>query len=236
MTRLSIVVPAYNEELLLPATLRALKVAVAAIGLPAEIVVVDDGSTDRTADIARGLDACVVPVALRHIAGARNAGGRVATGDLLIFVDADTIVPIEVLRAAVQTYEAGAVGGGAGVQYAVNDPRWAVVVTAIVMWVLRRAKWAAGCFVFVRKDVFDRVGGFDERYFASEEIHFSRAVKKHGRFVMLEGAVITSARKARLFSARAVFVQFLAMLWPGALKRRDRLGFWYDGQREKRPE
>jgi hypothetical protein len=48
--------------------------------------------------------------------------------------------------------------------------------------------------------------------------------------------VITSARKARLFSARAVFVQFLAMLWPGALKRRDRLGFWYDGQREKRPE
>jgi glycosyltransferase involved in cell wall biosynthesis len=236
VTRLSIVVPAYNEELLLPATLRALKVAVAAIGLPAEIVVVDDGSTDRTADIARGLDACVVPVALRHIAGARNAGGRVATGDLLIFVDADTIVPIEVLRAAVQTYEAGAVGGGAGVQYAVNDPRWAVVVTAIVMWVLRRAKWAAGCFVFVRKDVFDRVGGFDERYFASEEIHFSRAVKKHGRFVMLEGAVITSARKARLFSARAVFVQFLAMLWPGALKRRDRLGFWYDGQREKRPE
>jgi glycosyltransferase involved in cell wall biosynthesis len=236
VTRLSIVVPAYNEELLLPATLRALKDAVAAIGLRAEIVVVDDGSTDRTADIARGLDACVVPVALRHIAGARNAGGRVATGDLLIFVDADTIVPIEVLRAAVQTYEAGAVGGGAGVQYAVNDPRWAVVVTAIVMWVLRRAKWAAGCFVFVRKDVFDRVGGFDERYFASEEIHFSRAVKKHGRFVMLEGAVITSARKARLFSARAVFVQFLAMLWPGALKRRDRLGFWYDGQREKRPE
>jgi len=236
VTRLSIVVPAYNEELLLPATLRALETAVAALGLPAEIIVVDDGSTDRTADIARGLNACVVPVALRHISGARNAGGRSATGDLLVFVDADTIVPVDVLRAAVKAYEAGAVGGGAGVQYAVNDPRWAVVVTAIVMWVLRRAKWAAGCFVFVRKDVFDRVGGFDERYFASEEIHFSRAVKKHGRFVMLDGAVITSARKARLFSARAVFVQFLAMLWPGALKRRDRLGFWYDGQREKRPE
>jgi glycosyltransferase involved in cell wall biosynthesis len=236
VTRLSIVVPAYNEELLLPATLRALSDAVAVLGLPTEIIVVDDGSTDRTAEIARGLGATVVPVALRHIAAARNAGGRAATGDLLLFVDADTIVPSDVLHAAVQAHGAGAVGGGADVGYAVNDPRWAVVVTAIVMWVLRRANWAAGCFVFVRKDVFDRVGGFDERYFASEEIHFSRAVKKHGRFVMLGGAVTTSARKARLFSARAVFVQFLAMLWPGALKRRDRLGFWYDGQREKRPE
>jgi len=61
-------------------------------------------------------------------------------------------------------------------------------------------------------------------------------VKKYGRFVMLDGEVITSARKARMFSARVVFVQFLMMLWPGALKRRDRLGFWYDGQREKTPE
>jgi glycosyltransferase involved in cell wall biosynthesis len=236
VTRLSIVIPAYNEALLLPATLRALKDAVAALHLPAEIIVVDDGSTDGTAEVARGFGARVVPVALRHIAGARNAGGRAAAGDLLIFVDADTIVPADVLGDAVRAFEAGAVGGGAGVEYAVDDPYWAAVVTAIVIWVMRRTKWAAGCFVFARKDVFDCVGGFDERYFASEEIHFSRAVKKHGRFVMLDGAVITSARKARLFSGRAVFLQFLAMLWPGALKRRDRLGFWYDGQREKHPE
>lgn len=236
MTRVSLIVPAYNEEFLLPATLRALKDAVAELGLPAELIVVDDGSTDRTAAIARDLGARVVAVRLRHIAGARNAGGRAATGDVLIFVDADTIVPADVLREAVAAIDAGAVGGGAGVRYVEGDPRWAVFVTAIVIWVMRRTKWAAGCFVFVRKDVFDRVGGFDERYFASEEIHFSRAVKKHGRFVILDGAVITSARKARLFSARGALLQFLAMLWPGSLKRRDRLGFWYDGQREKRPE
>src|SRR5262249_27693838 len=150
---------------------------------PAEIIVVDDGSTDRTAGIAEEMGARVVRVDLRHIAGARNAGGLAATGDLLVFVDADTIVPLGVLADAVKAYETGAVGGGAGVRYAVNDPRWAVVVTAIVIWIMRRTKWAAGCFVFARKDVFDRVGGFDERYFASEEIHFSRAVKKHGRFV-----------------------------------------------------
>ena len=233
MTRVSIVVPAYNEEYLLGPTLASLNDAASALGNPIELIVVDDGSTDQTAEIARAMGARVVPVRLRHIAAARNAGGRAAVGDMLIFVDADTIVPLELLRQAVNAYEAGAVGGGAGVRYDVGDPRWAVIVTAIIIWIMRRAKWAAGCFVFVGRNVFDRVGGFDERYFASEEIHFSRAVKKHGRFVILNGTVVTSARKARLFSARAVFLQFLAMLWPGSLKRRDRLGFWYDGQREK---
>jgi glycosyltransferase involved in cell wall biosynthesis len=236
VTRVSFIVPAYNEEFLLPATLRALTSAAAVLGHAAEVIVVDDGSTDRTAEIAREMDARVVSVNLRHIAGARNAGGRAATGDVLVFVDADTIVPPTIVRDAVSAIERGAVGGGAGVRYRAAEARWAVVVTAIVMWIMRRAKWAAGCFVFVRRDVFDRVGGFDERFFASEEIHFSRAVKKHGRFVMLPGAVLTSGRKARFFSARSVFMQFLVMLWPGSLKRRERLGFWYDGQREKHPE
>jgi glycosyltransferase involved in cell wall biosynthesis len=233
VTRVSFIVPAYNEEFLLPATLRALTDAAALLGHPAELIVVDDGSTDRTAEIAREMDARVVSVHLRHIAGARNAGGRAATGDVLVFVDADTIVPPTIVRDAVSAIETGAVGGGAGVRYRAGEARWAVVVTAVVMWIMRRAKWAAGCFVFVRRDVFDRVGGFDERFFASEEIHFSRAVKKH---VVLPGAVLTSGRKARFFSARSVFMQFLVMLWPGSLKRRDRLGFWYDGQREKHPE
>ncbi len=236
MTRVSFIIPAYNEELLLGATMRALTEAIRTLDLDAEVIVVDDGSTDRTAEIARDMGARVVPVTLRHIAAARNAGGRAATGELLIFVDADTMVPVGVLQDAVTAHAAGFAGGGAGARYAEGSPRWAAIVTALVIWVMRRAKWAAGCFVFARKDVFDRVGGFDERYFASEEIHFSRAVKKHGRFVMLPGSVVTSARKARMFSARSVFLQFLAMAWPGTLKRRDRLGFWYDGRREKTPE
>ena len=236
MTRVSLIVPAYNEEFVLPATLQALRDGADALGLPSELIVVDDGSTDRTAEIAQEMGARVVRVSLRHIAGARNAGGRAATGDVLIFVDADTIVSSGILRDAIAAIDAGAVGGGAGVRYRDGAARWAALVTAVVIWVMRRAKWAAGCFVFVRRDVFDRTGGFDERYFASEEIHFSRAVKKHGPFVMLRGDVVTSARKAKFFSAGSVFMQFLVMLWPGSLRRRERLGFWYDGQRERNPE
>jgi hypothetical protein len=98
---------------------------------------------------------------------------------------------------------------------------------------MRMAGWAAGCFLFARADVFRRVGGFDERYFASEEIHLSRALKKHGRLVILHDRVVTSGRKGRLFTARQVFMQFAMALVPGTLTRRDRLGMWYAGDREK---
>ena len=230
---ISFIIPAYNEEALLGETLDAINLAAAPIGEPYEVIVVDDGSTDRTAPIAAERGARVVPVRLRHIAAARNAGARTARGELLVFVDADTIMPGTVLTAALQAIEAGAVGGGAGAQQDTDDPRWGRVALSMASWIMRQLKWAAGCFVFVRRDVFERVGGFDERYFASEEIHLSRAVKKHGRFVILREKVITSGRKGRLFSGREIFVQFAAALWPSTLKRRERLRLWYDGQREK---
>jgi glycosyltransferase involved in cell wall biosynthesis len=236
VTRVSIIIPAYNEEFLLGATLCALQEGVAALDIPAEIIVVDDGSTDRTAEIARQHGTRVVSVHLRHIAAARNAGARAASGDLLVFVDADTIVPPMVLTRAVEAIEAGAAGGGAGVRQDTDEPKWAAAAVRVAAWILRIAKWAAGCFLFVRRDVFERAGGFDERYFASEEIHLSRAIKKHGRFVILREDVITSGRKGRLFSARAAFMQFAAAIWPSTLRRRDRLDFWYGGQREKGPE
>src|SRR5437867_3710963 len=92
---ISIIVPAYNEEALLGATLRALDEARRTLAEPSEIIVVDDGSSDRTGDIAAAGGARVVRVQLRQIAGARNAGARAARGDLLVFVDADTIVPTD---------------------------------------------------------------------------------------------------------------------------------------------
>lgn len=230
---ISIIVPAYNEEALLAGTLRALRVSADAVGAPYEIIVVDDGSTDRTAEIARGHGARVVGVNVRQIGAARNAGAKVAVGDLLVFVDADTLVPSEVLQGAIAACRAGAVGGGAGARQDSNDPWWGPPVFAAAAWLMRTAGWAAGCFMFVRADVFHRVGGFDERYFASEEIHLSRAVKKHGRFVILRQRVITSGRKGRLFTAWQVLWQFVSALRPGTLKRRDRLDMWYGGDREK---
>jgi cellulose synthase/poly-beta-1,6-N-acetylglucosamine synthase-like glycosyltransferase len=174
---------------------------------------------------------------VHQIAAARNAGARAATGDMLVFVDADTIVTPRILRAAINTMKGGAVGGGASAHFEASAPRWAHRAIAFAAWILRRAGWAAGCFFFARREPFERIGGFDERYFASEEIHTSRALKRLGRFVILDDSVLTSARKSEHYSmARSLWLMTRVFV-PGSLKRREGLEFWYtrqDKSREKR--
>jgi glycosyltransferase involved in cell wall biosynthesis len=108
---ISFIVPAHDEERLLGETLQALAAATRPIDVAHEIIVVDDASADRTAAIAAAHGACVVRVAHRHIAAARNAGVRVARGDVLVFVDADTCVATPVVMAALSAIREGAVGG-----------------------------------------------------------------------------------------------------------------------------
>jgi glycosyltransferase involved in cell wall biosynthesis len=235
---ISFIVPAHNEEALLDGTLRALRAAADTMHPREsyEIVVVDDASTDRTPAIATAHGAIVVSAEVRQIAAARNAGARRAQGDRFIFVDADTILPAATLRAAVAALDAGAVGGGAGIEVDPGPPSWGPPLMRAVSRLMRMCRWAAGCFVFARRDVFERVGGFDERYFASEEIHLSRAMKRQGRFVILRECVVTSNRKARLLTPIQLAAQFARAARPAALKSRERLPMWYGGYREKRKE
>ncbi len=232
---ISFVIPARNERALIGATIDALHVAARACGVEHEIVVADDASTDDTADIARRHGARVVSVDVRQIAAARNAGARAARGSTLVFVDADTLVPTKTLAAALAALEGGAVGGGARIDVEEDAPPHVRRAVRAGSLVLALCRWAAGCFVFARRDAFEAVGGFDERYYASEEIHLSRALKKQGRFVIVREACVTSSRKLRLFGVAAHIRQFLAvvLLAPlGILRRRDRLFLWYDIRRD----
>src|SRR5690606_31223532 len=91
--KLSVVVPAYNEERLLGASLAAIREGLAAFeaaGWEAELVVCDNNSTDRTAEIARAAGARVVFEPINQISRARNTGARAGSGDWLLFVDADS--------------------------------------------------------------------------------------------------------------------------------------------------
>lgn len=230
---ISIIIPAHNEERLLGATLSAIAHAVDSLGEPVEVIVVDDRSTDRTADVARGLGVRVVTADVHQIAAARNAGARAAAGELLVFVDADTTISDAVLRDAVSAMRDGAVGGGSSARFEPEAPRWAHRAIFAAALILRTARWAPGCFFFARRQAFERAGGFDERYFASEEIHLSRALKRLGPFVILDHQVLTSARKAEVYSLSHSLWLMLRMLWPGSLKSRDGLEFWYT-RREKR--
>lgn len=235
---LSIIVPAHNEELLLGRTLYHLTTALDELRLPSEIIVVDDASTDRTAAIAEEYGARVVHVNHRQIAATRNAGAREARGDMLLFVDADTLVSVYPLRAAVDAMEKkGAVGGGCRFYFEGRLPLYGRIMQSLAMPLYSLARLASGCFLFCKREAFEAVGGFDEKLFAAEEAYLSRALHKKGRFVILRESVTTSGRKLRTYSFGEVLRLFggIALSGPKAVHKREGLDIWY-GERRQDPE
>jgi glycosyltransferase involved in cell wall biosynthesis len=231
---ISFIVPAYNEELLLGRTLSALHAAAQAIGESYELIVADDASTDRTAAIAEANGARLVRVAHRKIAATRNSGAREAKGDLLIFVDADTVVNEPVVRAALQAVRDGAVGGGCDFQFDGRLPMWGKLLIFTFRPVYRVARLAAGCFLFCTRQSFEAVGGFDETLYAAEEAFMSRALKRQGPFVVLRESVLTSGRKLRAHSLREVLGVFARVAFFGLKRIRTRQGLdiWYGNRRD----
>jgi len=230
---ISFIVPAYDEESLIGATLDALHAAAKALNEPYELVVADDASTDGTAALAERHGARVVSVAHRQIAATRNSGARAATGELFIFVDADTIVNEAVVRAAIDVLRGGAVGGGASVEFDTDVPWYAKALMPVFAWTYGALDLAAGCFLFCSHDAFEAVGGFDEAFFGAEEIVMSRALRNYGRFVVLKQAVTTSGRKLRTHSLVEVLKILARMALRGtqAIKQRHGMELWYAKRR-----
>ena len=226
---LSFIVPAYNEALLIGATLNAIRSAAAASRESFEIIVADDASTDETATIAREYGARIVPAQNRQISRTRNDGAKAARGAFLFFVDADTLINANVVRAAISAMRTGNVGGGAVFRFDDSVRLAGRVAEFGVATVLRWLHLASGCFVFCRRDAFERVGGFATDLFAAEEWALSRALGKLGPFRVLPEAVITSGRKLKTTPLSVA----LRLVWSGltrgrrALQTRDALDFWY---------
>jgi glycosyltransferase involved in cell wall biosynthesis len=234
---ISFVVPAHNEERLLGAALDAIHATARDIAQPYEIVVANDASTDATPAIARAHGARVIDCDYRQIARVRNAGARASTGDILIFVDADTFISPTLVRASLAALANGAVGGGATVRIEGPQPWWGPMMLFAIIESMRVMRWAAGCYVFCTRAAFDAVGGFDEQLFVAEEIALSRALQRVGRFVILRERVVTSGRKMRTHTGWDL-VRLLAGFvrhGPALLRSRDRLSLWYGDRRHEPP-
>ena len=238
--KLSVVVPAFNEERLLPETLHHVRAGLESLrrpGFSGELIVCDNNSTDRTAEIARAAGALVVFEPVNQIARARNSGAKAASGEWLLFVDADSSPAPELFLDMLEAIETGrCVGGGATIAL----PGAAAAVRAWVgAWnaLSRTARWAAGSFLFSETAAFRAVGGFSEALYAAEEIDFSRRLKARfpdRRFVILHRhPLVTSGRKAELYTPK----EHLAFLWRmatrgrRALRSREACSVWYDGRR-----
>jgi GT2 family glycosyltransferase len=171
---------------------------------------------------------------VNQISRARNAGAASASGDWLLFVDADSSPSPALFADVLQVIEKGrCVGGGSTIAL----PGAALAVRAwVALWngLSRALSWAAGSFLFCEARAFREAGGFSEQLYAAEEIDLSRRLKRLGRFVILHRhPLLTSDRKARLYSWREHLAFLFRLLASGgrALRRRDACSAWYDGRR-----
>ena len=241
--RVSVVLPAFNEEKLLPAALAAVREAASAFtsrGWDWECVVCDNNSTDGTAAVASAAGATVVFEPVNQIGRARDAGARVATGDWLVFIDADS-TPSSALFASIADRIASgrALGGGSTVELEPGTPRYARFVCGLWNLWSRLAGWAAGSCVWVEAEAFRSAGGFGTEYYAGEEVFLSRRLKtlarRSGRrFVILsEHPLRTSSRKLKLYTLTEAVRFFFRMLFTAgrAAKRPENCEIWYDGRR-----
>ena len=234
---ISFIVPAHNEEFELSSTLVAIRAAASDSGKPYEIIVVDDASTDATAEIAAQAGAKVIRINRRQIAAARNAGARASQGEYLFFVDADTRINASHVTEGITALEAGYAGGSARVAIDGIVPLWGRVLLRAFTVLYFGLNLGAGAFLFTTRRNFKETGGFDEQYFVGEEVFFSLAIRKLGRFKVLREPILTSGRKLRMYPAKQVLRDFLGVIvaGPRGARSRAKLRLWYDGKREKHP-
>ncbi len=206
--KLSVIIPALDEA-------ARIERAVASTRDPMvlETIVADGGSSDATAERARAAGARVI-VGTRGRAYQMNAAARVATGDVLLFLHADTTLPHGFGQAIVAVIASGSVGGRFDVQ--IESARRA---TAVVAGFMNRRSRLSGIFtgdqaMFVRRAVFEVMGGFAPMPLM-EDLEFARRLRRRGHVAALRQRVRTSGRRwescgvtrtiLRMWTLRAAF-------------------------------
>jgi glycosyltransferase involved in cell wall biosynthesis len=240
--RISVVIPAFNEERLLGETLCQISRALTVFERrqwETELIVCDNHSTDRTADVACNGGARVVFEPVNQIARARNCGAAAATGDWLIFVDADSHPGIDLMEDVAVQIESGRCLAGGAVVRLDGQQRSANWVAHLWNGTSRVLGWVAGSFVFCETRAFRAIGGFSSEWFACEEIDLSIRLNRLARterkkiVILHRHPILTSARKIHLYSLREHLWFLIKVLVTGGrvLSNRKACHIWYDGRR-----
>jgi len=200
--RFSLIIPAYNEESYLPALLNSVETARNRyVGGPEEIevLVVDNLSTDSTADLARARGCRVVREEKRIIAAVRNSGARNARGHIYVFIDADNTIHPDTFNAIDRSLATGRViAGSSGVKLQRMSVGIAVTYALMVpvVWLTRMDTGV----VFCRQKDFEAVGGYNEDMLFAEDVRFLWDLMRLGR---KQGRKLTRIRSVKaIFSTR----------------------------------
>ncbi len=245
MPQLSLVIPAWNEAALLPRLLDSVDAArrrwiEAGHATDAiEVIVADNGSTDATAEIAKARGCRVVSIDKRVIAATRNGGAAAAQGEILGFIDADSVLhPDSFLAVSTAMDNPRTVGGATGVIM----ERWSLGIAlsyALILPLVWLTRFDTG-LVFWRRADFLALGGYDETRMFAEDVDFLWRLRRLGRkrgqrLIRLRRVkAITSTRKFDVHGDWHYFAQMPAQAWnmlrnPHGLNEFARR-YWYDGR------
>ena len=241
--RFSLVIPAYNEERLLPALLRTVSVARERYRCGADavqVIVADNASTDSTVAIADSAGCEVVRVEERRIATVRNGGARHAVGEVLAFVDADTEIHPETFNVIEDALATGkVVAGASGVRLERMSPGIALTYVLLMpfVWAMRMDTGV----VFCRRGDFEAIGGYDERRSFGEDVQLLFDLRRVGRnrgqhLTRLRGVkAVASTRKFDSFGDWHYFTEMFRLL-PLMVRSPNATSdfaqrFWYGDQR-----
>ena len=186
---ISVIVPAHDEERWVGRTIASLRATT-----PFEVLVVANACRDRTAEVAQAHGARVRSTPVCGVSHARNLGARASRGDLLVFLDADTVLEPGALDAMAAVVPARADYGTCRIRPDRPTPA-AVVTTTLLAWGHRVAGTSLGN-LFCTRTLFDRAGGFDERMHAGEDNDLN------ARFHRLGGRRVYLGREAAYTSMR----------------------------------
>jgi rSAM/selenodomain-associated transferase 2 len=211
--RLSIIIPTLNEARHLAATVAAARCR-AVLG-PHEIIVADCGSADGTADVALRLGTHLVraPPAPSSRAAALNRGAADATGDVLLSLDADTLVPRGYDRAIRQALRDPLAVGGA-FEFALDGPQLGLRLVELINRIRYRIwpLYYGDQGIFVRAAVFRRVGGYPEQRLL-EASDFCKRIRRQGKLVLLRKYMKTSPRRFVEGGIYRVLAQDVRIWW-----------------------
>ncbi|MFH0713862.1 MAG: glycosyltransferase [Candidatus Micrarchaeota archaeon] len=197
----SIIIPAYNEENTLLHCIKAVRQSIAFSKLPCEVIVVDNNSEDNTVKIAVKLADKVYHEKRQVIAAVRNNGACHSYGKFLIFVDADTAVPLPLVRDFVRALSTGSVVVGCQVMphpLKIHEKALFKLFNSFLQVSVISGAAFSGNAVGYRRDTFNKLGGFDVGRTASEDHDLSNRASRLGKAIFLKNlTVLTSNRRVR---------------------------------------
>jgi GT2 family glycosyltransferase len=206
----------------------------AAVEMSGEIIVVDNNSSDGTALVAEAQGVQVVFEPINQISRSRNTGAANASGRYFIFLDADTILSLDLLQMVLDKLSSGTCcGGGSLVAFDQPMPWYSRWLPRLWNRLAVRCGLAAGCFIYCLCEGFEEVGGFSEKVYASEEIGFSLRLSRWGKScnlafeVITQPSIITSSRKMQDHPLRNLLSFCFVLAFPFAVRFRSLCRHWY---------